>query len=91
MFNFSPVVNNFGSLFTLKGLSVHDVLELVDSLRGILHMCCQVTVKETDCVAIERQAHREATFVTLRDEIKSTFGMILEKQLVRTFMFLKTT
>lgn len=63
-----PMVNNFGRLFTVKGLRVHDVFELVHSLRGKLHMCCQVTVEETDCVAIERQADREATFVTLRDK-----------------------
>lgn len=44
MFISSPVVNNFGSLFTVKGLRVHDVFELVYSLRGKLHMCCQVTV-----------------------------------------------
>lgn len=52
----SPVIGHFGSLFTVKGLRVHDVLELVDSLQGVLHMCGQVTVQETDGVAIEGQA-----------------------------------
>lgn len=83
----SPVVNNFGSLFTVKGLRVHDVFKLVYSLRGKLHMCCQVTVEETDCVAVERQADREATFVTLRDKGEKTqehIRMIFEKHQVNT-------
>lgn len=89
MFISSPVVNNFGSLFTVKGLRVHDVFELVYSLRGKLHMCYQVTVEETDCVAIERQADRETTFVTLRDngeEAQEHIRMICEKHQIYTML-----
>lgn len=89
MFISSPVVNNFGSLFTVKGLRVHDVFKLVYSLRGKLHMRCQVTVKETHCVAIERQADREATFVTLRDkgeEAQEYVRMICEKHQLNTML-----
>lgn len=78
----SPVVDNLGSLFTVKGLRVHDVFKLVHSLQGELHMCRQVTVEETNCVAIERQADREATFVTLRDKgekEQAHIRMIFEK------------
>lgn len=85
----SPMVNNFGSLFTVKGLRVHDVFKLVYSLRGKLHMCRQMTVEETDCVAIERQADREATFVTLRDkgeEAQESIQMICEKHQVKTML-----
>lgn len=64
----SPVVHDLGSLFTVKRLHVCDVFKLVYSLRGKLHMCCQVAVEEADCVAIEGQADREATFVTLGDK-----------------------
>lgn len=64
---YSPVVNNSWSLFTVKGLCVHDVLKLVHSLCGIIHVSSQVTVQETEHVAIERQADRDSTFVTLTD------------------------
>lgn len=89
MFISSPVVNNFGSLFTVKGLRVHDVFKLVYSLQGKLHMCCQVTVEETDCVAIERQADREATFVTLRDKgekAQAHIQLIFEKLQVNAML-----
>ena len=64
----SPVVNNPLSLFTVKGLWVHDVLELIHSLCGVFHMCSQVTVEETERVAVERQTDSHAAFVTLRDK-----------------------
>lgn len=62
------MVNNSLRLFTVKGLRVHDVLELVHSLCGVFHMCSQVTVEETERVAVERQADGHATFVALRDK-----------------------
>lgn len=62
------MVNNSRSLFTVKGLCVHDVLKLIHSFCGIIHVSSQVTVKETQRVAIERQADRDSTFVTLKDK-----------------------
>lgn len=51
-------------------------------------MCCQVTVEETDCVAVERQADREATFVTLGDkeEAQEYIQMICEKHQVNAML-----
>lgn len=70
MCSYSPVVNNSWSLPTVKGLWVHDILKLIHSLCGIVHMSSQVTVKKAECVAIERQADRDASFVTLGDKQK---------------------
>lgn len=62
------MVNNCRSLSTVKGLRVHDVLELIHSLCGVFHVSSQVAVEETEHVAIERQTDRHATFVALRDK-----------------------
>ena len=69
------MVNNFRSVFRAEGLCVHDVLKLVHSLCGVLHMSSQVTVEETERVAIERQADRHASFVTLRDKLEIKIKM----------------
>lgn len=63
----SPVINNSGSTLRVKFLRVHDVLKLIHSLFGISHVSSQVTVEETQHVAVERQADGHAPFVTLRD------------------------
>lgn len=63
----SPVVDNSWSILRVKFLRVHDVLKLIHSLFGISHVSGQVTVEETEHVAVERQADGHAPFVTLRD------------------------
>ena len=50
----------------LEGLRVQDVLKLVQALCGVLHVGRQVTVEETQTVAVEGQPYRHSPFVTLR-------------------------
>lgn len=59
------MVKNSWSLLTVKGLCVQDVLELIHSLCGIVHMSCQVAIEETERVAVERKTDGNATFITL--------------------------
>lgn len=59
------VVEDVRGLFGVEGLCVQDVLELVDALRGVLHVCCQVTVEEAEHVAVERQADGHPAFIPL--------------------------
>lgn len=61
------VVDLWG-LLAVERLRVHDVLELVHSLRGEVHVSRQVAVEETQHVAVEGQARRHAAFVALGDE-----------------------
>lgn len=52
----------------VEGLHVQDMLKLVHAFRGVLHVSRQVTVEETQHVAVEGNADRHAPFVTLREQ-----------------------
>lgn len=72
------------SRLRLKFLRVDDVLKLIYSLLGVLHVCSQVTVEEAERVAVERQADGHGSLVALRDTQAEKSEAVTRKSLFGT-------
>lgn len=51
------MVPNVRGVQDVKVLCIQDVLELIDTLQGVVHVSCQVAVEEAHHVAVEGKAH----------------------------------
>lgn len=68
------MIFNGRSSFSLEGLRVQDVLELLHPFGGELHVCSEVTVEETEHMTIKGQADGHPSFITLKKMQASVRG-----------------
>lgn len=62
------MVSDLRRVVDVEVLLLQDVLELVDALQSVVHVSRKVTVEEAHHVAVEGEADRHASFISLRED-----------------------
>ena len=63
------MIEDIWCVVDVKVLSVQYVLELVDPLQSVVHVCGQVAVEEAQHVAVEREADGYPALIALEEDL----------------------